>query len=161
MLDKTRERNAVKDSEILETILEAERNRNDRVTEMLEESGTQADQQNREELDLAKAQVKSFEDIQELVKKNRQTIPPFPKVARDGPFPKVARDEVPPAEEVDRSSPPAPLATDDDLRQGAEDLTKMREGPVRVEPEQTSWEDVVEDLNPKLKEAKKNEFTPV
>ena len=74
MMDKNRVRNAVKDSEILETILEAERDRNDTVAEMLEESGIQADQQNREELDLAKAQVKSFEDIQELVKKNRHKL---------------------------------------------------------------------------------------
>ena len=116
---------------------------------MLEESGTQADQQKQEELDIEKAKVKSLADVrEELVNKNI-------------PFPKVARDEVPPAEEVDRSSPPAPLATDDALRQGAEDLTKMREGPVRVEPEQATWENVVEDLNPKLKEAIKHEFTPV
>ena len=150
MMDKNRVRNVVKDSEILETILEAERDRNDTVAEMLEESGTQADQQKQEELDLAKAQVKSFEDIQELVKKNRQTIPPFPK---------VARDEVPPVEEVDRSSPPAPLATDDDLlQQGAEDLTKMRKRPV---PEETDWDPVSLNLNAQLKKDGKDEFTPV
>jgi hypothetical protein len=151
MMDKNRVRNAVKDSEILETILEAERDRNDTVAEMLEESGTQADQQKQEELDIEKAKVKSFENVrEELVNKNILTRPPFPK---------VARDEVPPAEEVDRSSPPAPLATDDDLlQQGAEDLTKMRKHPV---PEETDWDPVSLNLNAQLKKDGKDEFTPV
>jgi hypothetical protein len=67
MMDKTRERNAVKNSEMLENMKNEERGRNDTIAKMLEETAEQKASQLDEENNLNKAKIASFEDIQQKI----------------------------------------------------------------------------------------------